>query len=250
MVLIDRDHNPTTAVIMCGAPIHGRMLIEAMASNGHPLDLIISEQNTDRAFKIESFLVDNSFDTARPLPELLEMMDATYCPVDNFPSPKVLGALTDLNPENIVCGGCGIIGEPLLSAARYGLLNAHPGLLPAFRGLDPVLWGVAIRAAVGSTLHFVIAGIDEGGILLAQGLPWRGARKLEECRLQCMRLGGTLLSKFLAAPEGFPAQQQDNATANYYSAFPKTEYAATEEKLRHYIFDSEQGSRFQCEASC
>ena len=239
-----------TAVIMCGAPIHGRMLIEAMIDGGTPPDLIISEENTNRARKIESFLDGNAFDNAKPLPELLEIASATYQAVDDFASPETMRALSELDPDYIVCGGCGIVREPLLSAARVGLLNAHPGLLPAFRGLDPVLWSVANEATVGSTLHFITEGIDEGRILLARGLPWRGARQLVESRLQCMRLGAALLAEFLAAPRNFPPRPQNEAEAGYFSAFPEVDYAATEAKLRHYVLDPKLGNRFLKAAPC
>jgi hypothetical protein len=242
--------NPCTAVIMCGAPIHGRMLIEGMIAARMPPDLIISEQNTARAKKIESFLACNPYDTATPLPDLLEMADTKFLPVGDFSSLETLQELAELDPDYIVCGGCGIVRQPLLSAARVGLLNAHPGLLPAFRGLDPVLWSVANEAAVGSTLHFVTAGIDEGDILIPRGLPWQGARRLVECRLQCMRLGADLLAEFLAAPKAFPPQPQGDNEAGYYSAFPEEDYAATEAKLDHYVFDPRYGNRFEKATSC
>jgi methionyl-tRNA formyltransferase len=239
-----------TAVIMCGVPIHGRMLIESMIKAGLSPDLIISEQDTARAAKIEAFLANNAFDNARALPELLEMGKSAFLPVDDFASENTMQALADLDPAYIICGGCGIVREPLLSAARIGLLNAHPGLLPAFRGLDPVLWSVAHEATVGATLHFVTAGIDEGDVLISRGLAWRGARELVECRLQCMRHGADLLSEFLAAPENYPPQSQNEPDSGYFSVFPEEKLRPTEEKLRSYVPDSKFGNRYQKALFC
>jgi phosphoribosylglycinamide formyltransferase 1 len=49
------------------------------------------------------------------------------------------------------------------------LLNIHPALLPAFKGLDTHKRALAARAKVhGATVHFVVAEVDSGPVI-AQG---------------------------------------------------------------------------------
>ncbi len=60
-----------------------------------------------------------------------------------------------------------IVGPRLLAAFPWRVLNIHPSLLPAFRGLDAQrrAWEHGVRVA-GCTVHFVTEGVDEGPILL------------------------------------------------------------------------------------
>ena len=57
-----------------------------------------------------------------------------------------------------------LVLEPLLSH-RAEIINLHPGLLPNHRSLDSVPWSILADDPVGSTTHFVDAGIDTGPVL-------------------------------------------------------------------------------------
>lgn len=213
-------------VLMAGANIHGRMMVQAMVDAGlRPL--VINEAGTKRAAKLAEWLV-NDIDVPPPL----EAMGVDVATVPGYDSPETLALLADLKPRFLVNGGCGILRDPLLSLAVP--LNAHPGVLPDFRGLDPVLWSVFHRRPVGATLHVMSAGIDEGPILAARPLPWRGASSLLQLRLQCMRWGGTLVADFLRDPDAVTAQPQDLSEGAYYGAFPAEQMAEAEANLAGY----------------
>lgn len=56
--------------------------------------------------------------------------------------------------------------QEILSVPRFGFLNLHPSLLPAYRGPFPLFW--AFRHGVqdsGITLHYVDSGMDTGDIV-------------------------------------------------------------------------------------
>jgi phosphoribosylglycinamide formyltransferase-1 len=65
-----------------------------------------------------------------------------------------------------------IVGPRLLDAFPGRVLNIHPSLLPAFRGLDAQrqAWEHGVRFA-GCTAHLVTAGVDEGPIVLQAVVP-------------------------------------------------------------------------------
>lgn len=73
-----------------------------------------------------------------------------------------------LAPDLILLGGGWheVLPERLFTFPRLGTLNTHPSLLPAFRGTSITRWQVLHGVRVsGSTVHYVDAGIDTGGII-------------------------------------------------------------------------------------
>jgi methionyl-tRNA formyltransferase len=49
----------------------------------------------------------------------------------------------------ILLGGARILKRPILECARLAVLNAHPGLLPAYRGVDVIPWALHNGDPVG-----------------------------------------------------------------------------------------------------
>lgn len=65
-----------------------------------------------------------------------------------------------------------VIKEPLLNAFPGRIINIHPSLLPAFRGLAS--WRQALEAGAtetGCTVHLVDSGVDTGTILGQSRVP-------------------------------------------------------------------------------
>jgi phosphoribosylglycinamide formyltransferase-1 len=86
---------------------------------------------------------------------------------------SVARELTD-REVGLVClaGYMRLIGAPLLDAFPDAILNIHPSLLPAFPGVDAqrqaLEHGVKIA---GVTVHLVTAELDDGPIVVQQGVP-------------------------------------------------------------------------------
>ncbi|HOB23687.1 MAG TPA: phosphoribosylglycinamide formyltransferase [Kaistella sp.] len=86
--------------------------------------------------------------------------------------------LEKIVPENIdlivLAGFLSILNHQFCKKFQNKIINIHPALLPKFGGLG--MWGMNVHNAVleagekesGATVHFVTAGIDEGGIILQQ----------------------------------------------------------------------------------
>jgi phosphoribosylglycinamide formyltransferase-1 len=72
----------------------------------------------------------------------------------------------------ILAGYMRVVKEPLLSAFPNHIVNIHPSLLPAFKGLRA--WEQALAAGVketGCTVHFVNQDVDAGEIIAQQRVP-------------------------------------------------------------------------------
>ena len=76
----------------------------------------------------------------------------------------------------------GLLRRPLIDAFRLGVLNAHMGLLPAYRGMDVAEWAALEGATVGCTVHLIDAGIDTGPILATQRVDTAGCRSVAALR--------------------------------------------------------------------
>ncbi len=86
-------------------------------------------------------------------------------------------ALVDLVQKSgaewvVLAGYMRVVKEPLLNAFPHRIINIHPSLLPAFKGLRA--WEQALLAGVaetGCTVHFVNRDIDAGEIIAQQRVP-------------------------------------------------------------------------------
>lgn len=76
-------------------------------------------------------------------------------------------------PDIILVAAFGkILRRPLLEAPKFGCLNAHAGLLPAYRGAAPVNWSlVRGETESGVTIIRMDEGIDTGPVLSVRRLP-------------------------------------------------------------------------------
>jgi methionyl-tRNA formyltransferase len=82
-------------------------------------------------------------------------------------TPETLQILRALAPDVIAIGQTGILRPKLLEIPRLGTLNAHPGVLPNYRGIDSFQWAVLNGESenVGVTVHWVDKGVDTGPIV-------------------------------------------------------------------------------------
>jgi phosphoribosylglycinamide formyltransferase-1 len=86
---------------------------------------------------------------------------------------KLVELLQTANIDWIILAGyMRVVKEPLLNAYPNRIINIHPSLLPAFKGLRA--WEQAVNAGVsetGCTVHFVNKDIDAGEIIAQQRVP-------------------------------------------------------------------------------
>jgi len=85
-----------------------------------------------------------------------------------------IAEVLDADGVELVClaGYMRVLSAEFVRRYRARILNVHPALLPAFRGLDAqrqaLLHGVKVS---GATVHFVDEGVDTGPIVLQATVP-------------------------------------------------------------------------------
>ena len=88
---------------------------------------------------------------------------------------RLAGALTAERPDIVVLAGyMRILGGGVVGSFPGRIVNIHPSLLPAFKGLKAIRQALAAGAAfAGCTTHIVTGDLDGGPILLQAALPVR-----------------------------------------------------------------------------
>ncbi len=79
-----------------------------------------------------------------------------YIPVEN-------DAQIDNGCELYLIAGAGILSAECLRGKR--VLNGHPGVIPAARGLDAFKWSVYNMLPLGVTLHYIDERVDAGEVI-------------------------------------------------------------------------------------
>jgi methionyl-tRNA formyltransferase len=112
----------------------------------------------------EVFSVVRSFQWARFAPKLYSYarrgkLIILRRPLDDPTSIERLRSLqcdVGLHAANV------IYREPTISAFRLGILNAHIGILPKYRGRSVAEWSILQGDSTGITVFFIDSGIDTG----------------------------------------------------------------------------------------
>ena len=81
---------------------------------------------------------------------------------------EVMSIVERLAPELIVVAAYGkILGEDLLNYPKYGSINVHSSLLPAYRGAAPINWAILDGLTeTGVTIMYMAKELDAGDIIL------------------------------------------------------------------------------------
>lgn len=116
-----------------------------------------------------------------------------------------------------------VVHERVLSGARFGSFNLHPGPLPAYAGLHSVSWAIYNgERSHGVTLHHMEGRVDAGDIVYQERFPITEADTGLTVSSRCARAGVQLVVRLLDALErdrsGLPRVPQDLGDRSYFGA--------------------------------
>ena len=153
---------------------------------------------------------------------------ATLMPAAPHPSQvatptwdSVAAALREHPADLIVLLGMPIVPEPVLQLARLGVINAHNGALPAYRGMDAVGWAVLNNDPIVCTLHLATPAVDQGDVLATEPVPLTPTGGLRE-RVKTTQLRLLLAAtQFVATTGRLPATtEQPDGGRQFYRLHP------------------------------
>jgi phosphoribosylglycinamide formyltransferase 1 len=150
------------AVLISGRGSNMAALIEAAKDKNYPAEIALVVSNKPDA---------GGLVTARTAGIATEVVDHARYGKDRAAFERALQAALEKHRIEIVClaGFMRLLTPWFVGQWQNRLLNIHPALLPAFKGLDT--HKRALEAGVkmhGATVHFVVSEMDSGPIV-AQG---------------------------------------------------------------------------------
>jgi methionyl-tRNA formyltransferase len=146
--------------------------------------------------------------------------------VQNINTEEFLGALRRLNVHLVVSVAAPqVFRDGLLQLPREGCINIHNSSLPKYRGMLPNFWQMYHgEKSVGTSIHRINAGIDDGEILLQKLSPIEPGESLDSLIRRTKRLGAQFMVEALhlirtGSVTGLPNSKADST----YFSFPKRE---------------------------
>lgn len=150
------------AVLISGRGSNMAALIEAAKDKNYPAEIALVVSNRSDA---GGLLVARADGIAT------EVVDHAQFGQDRAAFERALQAVLEKYRIDLVClaGFMRLLTPAFVGQWQNRLLNIHPALLPAFKGLDTHKRALQAKAKVhGATVHFVVAEMDSGPII-AQG---------------------------------------------------------------------------------
>ena len=154
---------------------------------------------------------------------------------NNIKQLKVRGAnsirmqdlLESMEVDLLVLGNTGIIKNNILSIPSIGTLNAHPGILPEYKGLDSIYWASYHKEFenIGVTVHFVDGGIDTGNIISKNYVNFENEKNISKAYRKLLRLSTEVLADAaFKIIDNKSIKTISNENGNYYSKIPIKKY--------------------------
>ena len=156
-----------TAILISGRGSNMTALIEAAKDPTYPAEIVLVVSNRPEAGGV-----------SRAAAEVIatEVVDHTRFPKDREGFERALQSTLESHRIEIVClaGFMRVLTTWFVSRWSGRLLNIHPALLPAFKGLDTHRRALEAGASEhGATVHFVVPEMDSGPIITQGAVPVR-----------------------------------------------------------------------------
>ncbi|MDB5197693.1 MAG: hypothetical protein JWP88_2064 [Flaviaesturariibacter sp.] len=93
-----------------------------------------------------------------------QIADTFGIPYEVFPhnSVETIEKIKEHRLDLGIIAGARILKAEIIDAFPMGVINFHPGILPAIRGLDALLWSIEKDVPLGITSHLIDRRVDAG----------------------------------------------------------------------------------------
>ena len=166
---------------------------------------------------------------ARRFDTLAQICRAYGLPLRHIGDPNGAEFIAELRkraPDVVVSVACPfILKEAFLAIPPRGCINIHHATLPRYKGMMPTFWQMfSGERAVGVTVHYMAARVDEGSALLQEELEMKQGESLDQVIRRSKRHGAHCMARVLWQVAAGTQQiiSLDDANASYFT-FPTLE---------------------------
>lgn len=199
-------------IVFMGTPDFSVGTLEAVAAAGHEIAGVVTQPDKQRGRGKQV--------QPTPVKEAALRLGLPVFQPARVRDPEFIAQLKELNPEVIVVVAFGqIIPQAILDLPKYGCINVHASLLPAYRGAAPIQWAVINgEAESGVTIMRMDAGLDTGDMLTKTVVPLAADETAGTLFDKLSEAGAGLLVKTLKGLEEgtvVPEKQPADSTTEY-----------------------------------
>jgi methionyl-tRNA formyltransferase len=138
-------------------------------------------------------------------------------------APEFVDSMRKRAPDLLISVACPfVLKEPLLTIAPKGVINIHHAPLPRYKGMMPTFWQMFHgEKAVGLTIHYMVAKIDEGEALFQDEQAIEHGESLDHLIQRSKRHGAHCMAKVVRQiREGTAARAALDHSKGSYFTFP------------------------------
>ncbi len=197
-------------IVFMGTPDFAVPALKALAESAkHEVSLVVTQPDRPRGR------------SGKPAPSDVKLCAEQYgIPVFQPEKVREEAAVERLRRENadifVVAAFGQLLPKTILEMPRFGCINIHGSLLPAYRGAAPVQWAVLDgQKEAGDTIMQMNEGLDTGDILMQESIPLSADETAGSLYDKLSSMGGPLLLQALDAIEAgtvTPVPQGDSGT--------------------------------------
>ena len=204
-------------VVYMGTPDFAVDTLEAIVNAGHEVALVVTQPDKakGRGKKV----------CYTPVKEKALEHDLPVAQPEKVREETFVEQLQAIAPDVIVVVAFGqILPESILNIPKYGCINVHASLLPAYRGAAPIQWAVIDGLTEsGVTTMYMEKGLDTGDIILQSKLSLAPDETGGSLFDKLAKEGAALLVKTLTMLEAGTAirTKQDESKSSYAKMLTK-----------------------------
>lgn len=204
-------------IVFMGTPVFAVESLERIIKDGHEVAAVYTQPDKPkgRGYRL----------MPTPVKEVALRENIPVFQPLTLKNEETIAQIKSFEPDCIVVVAYGrILPESVLSIPKYGCINVHASLLPAYRGAAPIQWAVINgEKKTGITTMYMAKGLDTGDMILKSETEIGEDETFGELHDRLMSIGADTLSKTLAllAERKAPREKQTEEGTCYASMIDK-----------------------------
>ncbi len=205
-------------IIYMGTPDFAVAPLEAMIQAGHEVTAVVTQPDKQKGRGKEVQMT--------PVKECALKHNIPVLQPIKIKEPEAVAQLKEYPADIFVVAAFGqILTEEILQMPKFGCINIHASLLPAYRGAAPIQWVIINgEEKTGVTIQQMEKGLDTGDMLLKKEVPIDKKETGASLHDKLMLAGASLVVEVLPMIEKgeIIPQKQDDALSSYAAKLSKS----------------------------